>query len=303
MNKSESIYEFYARVPQVSRELLPENKSAGVGHFNVFARDACSFLAPYSRRDFFKVSYIIGKGRLYFADQWIYIDKPALLLSNPKVPYAWEAESKDQKGWFCLFTDSFLNHDEKFKFFQQTPLFQTHIHPVFFPDEAQQQEISAIFKRMLAEINSDYLHKYDVLRSYLHVLVHEALKIQPPETFVKHKDASARITQLFLELLERQFPIDTPEFRLQLHTPKEFATCLSVHINHLNRSVKKETGKTTGELIAARILGEGKALLQHSNWSVSEIAYSLGFESPAYFTNFFKKNQQQSPLEYRKNFV
>ena len=74
---------------------------------------------------------------------------------------------------------------------------------------------------------------------------------------------------------------------------------LSVHANHLNRVVKEVTGKTTTGHIADRIVKEAKALLLHTNWNVSEIAYSLGFEYPAYFNNFFKKQTQQTPRSFR----
>ena len=43
------------------------------------------------------------------------------------------------------------------------------------------------------------------------------------------------------------------------------------------------------------MIHEAKALLQHTNWSVTEIAYALGFEYPTYFNNFFKKKTGQIP--------
>jgi len=43
------------------------------------------------------------------------------------------------------------------------------------------------------------------------------------------------------------------------------------------------------------MIHEAKALLQHTNWSVAEIAYALGFEYPTYFNNFFKKKTGQIP--------
>ena len=58
---------------------------------------------------------------------------------------------------------------------------------------------------MMNEINLDYIHKYNVLRNYLHLIVHEAMKMQPTQQFEKHSNASVRICHLFFELLERQF--------------------------------------------------------------------------------------------------
>jgi len=302
MKQTESIQEFYARVPQANGFDLSMNNT-GSGHFNVFERSSCPVISPYSRRDFYKVSLIIGSGKLHYADKWIQIDQPALLFSNPMIPYSWEGESETQDGWFCLFTESFVEPNEKKGFLQNSPLFKTGGNPVFFIDPQQLNELSVIFKKMLSEINSEYAHKYNMLRNYLHLIIHEAMKMRPVAQFEQHGNASSRITSLFLELLERQFPIDTPESALKLKTANDYAQNLSVHVNHLNRSVKEITGKTTTAHIAARIALEAQALLQHTSWNVSEIAYSLGFEYPAYFTNFFKKNTGASPNELRNLIV
>lgn len=51
--------------------------------------------------------------------------------------------------------------------------------------------------------------------------------------------------------------------------------------------------------IAERIFSEAKALLQHTDWNISEVAYALGFEYPTYFNNFFKKRSGTTPKAIR----
>jgi AraC family transcriptional activator of pobA len=55
--------------------------------------------------------------------------------------------------------------------------------------------------------------------------------------------------------------------------------------------------------IAERIAAEAKALLQHTNWSVADIAYGLGFEYPTYFNNYFKRITGAAPNSFRKTKV
>jgi AraC-like DNA-binding protein len=112
-------------------------------------------------------------------------------------------------------------------------------------------------------------------------------------------NASQRIATLFLELLERQFPIDENHQKVCLRAAAEYAKQLNVHVNHLNKSVKETTDKTTSQIIGERVLQEAKILLKHSPWNVSEIAYSLGFTETTHFNNFFKKHVQLSPLKFR----
>ena len=298
MNRAETIGDFYNRLPSHLPATSSSDKS-DIGHINVFQRESCAVASPYNRRDFYKVSLIIGKGKICYADKWIEIDRPALLFSNPVVPYSWEAASAVQSGWYCLFTEDFIQHSERIHNLKDSPLFSIGANPVLFPSELQVLEISAIFQKMHLEISSNYVHKYDVLRSYLHLLIHEAMKNNPATSFQTYAKASSRVSALFLELLERQFPIDSPTLILKLKNPGDYANALSVHVNHLNRSVKEITGKTTTAHLSARIVKEARALLQHTNWSISQIAYCLGFEYPSYFTIFFKKHTGISPSQIR----
>lgn len=303
MNQAESIEEFYKRIKVVDQPVPIPTVNSGLGHFNIFERNAISVKTPYSRRDFYKISFVIGTGTLYYADKWIHIDRPALLFSNPAVPYSWEPESAKQEGWFCLFTKTFIQAGERSGILQESPLFRIGSNPIFFMNQQQQADIGDIFRKMLKEIGSEYDYKYEVLRNYLHLIIHEAMKMEPGKRFEKLRNASSRVCGLFLELLERQFPIDNPHMQLKLKTAADYSQSLSVHVNHLNRSVKAITGKTTTQHIAARIVQEASALLQHTDWTISEIAYSLGFEYPAYFTNFLRKMTGCSPNELRNALV
>jgi AraC-like DNA-binding protein len=103
--------------------------------------------------------------------------------------------------------------------------------------------------------------------------------------------------------LERQFPIESVDNPLYLKTPQDFANGLAVHVNHLNRSVKEITGKSTSKHISARIVTEAKALLRHTDWTIAEIAYALGFEYPSYFNNYFKRVTGRNPSSIRAEMV
>lgn len=294
MTNPETLENFYEREPLANPKGLATNNT-GQGHFNVFSRTACSQKTPYSRRDFFKISLIIGTGKIHYADKWIMIDRPALLFSSPLVPYSWEPESDQQSGWFCVFTQPFINANEEQILLQDFPLFKVGGNHLMFLDNKQIDFLSGIFIKIMEEMESEYVHKYNLLRNYLHIIMHEALKMEPAEDFKKHNNASSRITSLFFELLERQFPIDSPENYLKLKTANDFAQSLSIHTNHLNRAVKAVTGKTTTTHLTERIIRESQALLQHTDWNINQVANGLGFEEPSYFTNFFRKHTGVSP--------
>ncbi|RFZ94611.1 AraC family transcriptional regulator [Mucilaginibacter conchicola] len=298
MASAETLEEFY----QKKFNWLPDNLSRDIGHFNVFRIEDC--LAPgaapvqYSRREFYKVSLSTGRSIIHYADKSIEVDGHSLLFFSPNVPYTIEMFGEDRKGHFCIFTEAFFTESLRSNA-HDLPMFAIGGNPAYQLTADQFANASGIFEKMLAEINSDYRFKYDLLRNYVTELIHYALKVQPTETLYRHPDANSRITAVFTELLERQFPIETPSQRFNLRSAKDFADQLSVHVNHLNRAIRQTTGKTTTSHITERLVSEAKALLRHTTWNVSEISYTLGFDEPAHFNNFFKKQTNTTPTNFR----
>ncbi len=272
-----------------------------MGHFNVFRRGAlCRKFTQIHRSDFYKISLVIGTGVLHLEDRAIEVDGRALIFYNPERPHLWVPTSEIQKGYFCLFNDHFITTVFPDTTFRNSPLMNLDMDPVYPLSKPQASYLSFVFKKMLEEVDTEYSRKYEILHHCLHLILHEAYKMQPvPLTSEQPNRASTRITSKFVTLLERQFPIDSTEQSLRLKTPNDFAKILSVHVNHLNRAVKEVTGKRTSELIAERIANEAQNLLQFTDYSVAEIAYSLGFEYPSNFNSFFKRKTQKNPGMWR----
>ncbi|WP_179413889.1 helix-turn-helix domain-containing protein [Mucilaginibacter sp. E4BP6] len=298
MQPIETLEEFYQRHPVDNQKVFAENNT-GQGHFNVFIRKPCTHKTPFSRRDFYKIALVIGNGKMIYSDKEVVIDRPALLFSSPSVTSSWESGPGPQSGWFCLFTQAFIESSEHKNALQDFPLFKVGGSHIVFLDDTQLAFLVATLSKMMEEMDSDYPGKYDLLRNYLRIVMHEALKKEPVSSFETNTSAASRTTARFLELLERQFPIDSPEQSLKLKTANEFAQSLALHTNHLNRSVKEVTGKTTTQHISERVLKEANALLKHTDWSIAQVANGLGFEEPAYFANFFKKYTGSSPAMSR----
>ncbi|MDJ1506417.1 helix-turn-helix transcriptional regulator [Xanthocytophaga agilis] len=281
---------------------MPDNLKQDIGHFNVFRLEDClghgSTPVKYSRRDFYKVSLIRGKNRYHYADKSIEISGSTLIFFNPSVPYTWESLSDDKTGFFCIFKESFFTEKMRGNI-NELPMFMPGGKPAYLLNKTHDKRVSQIFTKMLDEIDSEYRFKYDLLRNYVTELIHYALKMEPSETLYQHPDANTRITAIFTELLERQFPIESPSQRLSLRSATDYAEQLAVHVNHLNRAIRLTTGRTTTEHIAERIVSEAKVLLKHTDWNVAEISYCLGFEEAAHFNNYFKKHTQLNPTSFR----
>jgi AraC family transcriptional activator of pobA len=297
MPKLETIQDFYKE----TIGWMPESLRQDIGHFNVFKTDPyvgnSPKPAPYRRRDYYKIALFYGTSKLNFADKVVSIEKQALLFANPQIPYSNNDLSGIRSGFFCVFNQQLFHQYGNLK---EYPVYKPDGNHAFELSDEQAQRAESIFLRMFQELNSDYVYKYDILRSLVLELIHFALKMQPPSTQPKHElNASERIATLFIELLERQYPLDEAQQKVTLRSASDFAQQLNVHVNHLNRALKEITDKTTTQIIAERNLQEAKILLKQSTWAVSEIAYALGFVEVAHFNAFFKKQTGMTPLQFR----
>ncbi|MEZ0485244.1 helix-turn-helix domain-containing protein [Fibrella aquatica] len=298
---SKSLTDFYQDIAAV----MPAGINKEIGHFNVFriadmmALRLKKGVMPYDRRAYYKISLISGRNTAEYADKVIEIETNALLFATPKIPYHYVPLDEQQSGSFCVFTDDFLVATKSGVVLDDLPLFQPGGVPVFQLTDAEADEIRYIFAKMHKELNSDYAYKYDLLRNYVIELIHFGQKLQPATSLHPTHTASARISSLFVELLERQFPIESPGQKINLRTATDYAQQLSVHVNHLNKVLKESMGKTTTDLISSRIVQEAKILLKQTDWTISDISYSLGFEEVAHFSNFFRKQTAFSPAAFR----
>lgn len=295
MNDIESLDELYQRkFDGAAFRWMPDALRREIGHFNVFRLEPFvgdkAKPVPYKRRDYYKIMLVVGHSQVHYADKVVEVRKQALSFSNPHVPYKWEHLDEVREGYFCIFNRQFFS---QFGNLAQYEVFQPGGTHLFELSDEQVAQLSPIYERMFAEIESDYLHKYDVLRNLVFDLLHFALKMQPATQFDKQPlNASQRISALFLELLERQFPIDDSHPQVQFRSASDFARQLNVHVNHLNRAVRETTQKTTSQLIAERVLQESKLLLKQSRWSVSDVAFALGFNEVTHFNNFLRNTRR-----------
>ncbi len=297
MSAYETIEEFYRQ--RFLKALSPTIENSG--QFNVFRKDDMvqdKQPVKFIRRNFYKITLIHGRHLFHYADRTLEVSGMTLLFSNPEVPYTFEPLVEHAGGYFCIFNESFLNELLRVNI-RELPMFQIGGSPAFILDEFTCDEISSVFEKMIKENASAYSFRFDLIRNYIMEIIYTAMKLQPSDKLYAHINANARLSKVFMEILERQFPIEDPAQQFTMTSAKDFAAQLSVHVNHLNRAVKLTTGKTTSAIIYERIITEAKMLLKHTDWNVAEIGFTLGFEDPTHFNHFFKKQTGKKPLDFR----
>jgi AraC-like DNA-binding protein len=298
MYKTEQLEEFYKK----KVGWTPDDFDQHVGHFNVFLLDPyiteIAKSHPYAKRDFYKIMLVNGGGTVHYADTVIDVKQQALSFSNPQIPYNWTNRDQIDSCIYCIFNKDFF---QQYGNIDQYPVFHPQGNHIFEITNNQAAQVKAIFEKMLVEIQSNYTYKYDVLRNLAFELIHFVMKMDAQPQFKKQENnAGERIKNLFIELLERQFPIDENHGKINFRTASEFAKQLNIHVNHLNKSLKETVGKTTTQIISERLLQEAKILLKQTDLNISEISYALGFTEATHFSSFFKKRTQLTPSKFQK---
>jgi AraC family transcriptional activator of pobA len=82
---------------------------------------------------------------------------------------------------------------------------------------------------------------------------------------------------------------------------KEYARQIGTSETVLRKACVKVAGQSPTQLVHARMLIEAERQLRYTGMSITEIAYYLGFEDPAYFSRFFAKGMGVSPRSFRRS--
>lgn len=281
---------------------IPEDMKKDFGLFNVFKfipgmiEHAGS--SSHHRKEYYKISLVEGSGQFVYAGEKTMIESNSIVFLDPQVPYG-ELQSDGFKTvYVCMFDQAFFH---QYKSIRSYSVFQPG-NNIFQLNKGQFTELKNIYQQMLDEIEDDYIYKYDLLRTLVTELVLRTIKMKSASKLSNHPmNASDRISILFGELLERQFPIEDVSRPLSLRSASDYAERLNIHVNHLNRALKEASNKTTSQLTIERILQEAKILLKQTSWTVSEIAFALGYTEATHFNNTFKKHLDMTPSDFRNS--
>ena len=82
-------------------------------------------------------------------------------------------------------------------------------------------------------------------------------------------------------------------------TLEDVAKSVYISPSYLSKLIKSHTGHSFRHIVNMARIAESVRLLEHTDKSLSEIAFATGFEDHSYFTKVFKKHMQMNPSDYR----
>lgn len=183
----------------------------------------------------------------------------------------------------CFSKEALLQFQGTYSLLQNAP--STRLH-----EERSYSTIAALLGLLRADIESSVKHHQVALASLNIILLKSIL---PLESVPLERNISSHFAR-FKAMVEVHYRSGKQ--------PGWYAGQLDITEKHLNGCCKADTGITVSQYLKERILLEAKRLLCHSKGSIKEIGYHLGFDDPAYFTRFFRKNAGVNALDFRKRF-
>jgi AraC family transcriptional activator of pobA len=263
----------------------------GLSNTPIFIRnlDNCppSYLDDPGRKEFFEIVWLKNENALHtikgaeaMRGDWIYLIPPYRVHQLNKA---------GKKGVLLSFKRDFLDEDVKeflldvFKIFNIQGEFSC-----LQLDEETAGQLGRVYELMEEEYEGDSTSVI-MLKALLKVFLLQLVRIKEQEFTVQ--DINQKRVYEFMVLLEMNYQL--------VRNTDFYAGKLGISSKRLNQILKEKLDKTGMQLIHDRIVLEAKRQIIHSESTIKEIAYNLGFKDRPYFSRFFKQHTGQSPEQFQ----
>jgi AraC-like DNA-binding protein len=208
-------------------------------------------------------------------------------------------QREKSQGYVLKFLPSVFGQEKDFiNYVFDTCLFDTAKScPVINIPKSMENMIEELFFRFAEEFDKQQVDADIILSSYLKILTTHIKRIKNI-----HLSKEIAISDPQYHLF-RMFKITIEHNYKAKHSVQDYAILLKVQPRTLNSVSRKYGNKSALELIQERIVMEAKRRLFYETKSVKELCYELGFEDPAYFTRFFKKNVGVAPQYFKTQHI
>lgn len=212
-----------------------------------------------------------------------------------------EIDRSKASGWILFIHPDFLWNTVLASKIHKYEYFNYSIHEALFLSDKEQMIITSIVQNIRQEYHGSIdVFSQEIILSQVETLLNYSDRFYQRQ-FITRKVMHHQILERAEALFNTYFDDDNSA-KETLMTVKYIAESLNVSASYLNALLKSLTGQTTQQLIQDRLIGKAKEKLTTTTLTVSEIAFTLGFEHSQSFSKLFKNRTRMTPLQYRRNF-
>jgi AraC family transcriptional activator of pobA len=243
-----------------------------------------------------------AKGKIRYGQQHYDYDKGVLSFTAPnQVQYLDLQNIECGSGYLLIFHPDFLLAHPLASNINDYNFFSYAVNEALHLSAEEEENLITI----LNKIDKECLHidKYtqEIILSQIELLLNYSKRFYERQ-FITRKNNNHQLLAKFEHLVEGYYNNSSTTTQQELLTVQRIAELMNLSPNYLSDLLRMHTGQNTQQHIHQRLIDKAKEKLSTTNLSVSEIAYTLGFEHAQSFSTLFKKKTSMSPVEFRQAF-
>jgi AraC-like DNA-binding protein len=204
----------------------------------------------------------------------------------------------DYTGWTIIFHPDLIRKSELGAKIKEYSFFDYDIHHALHISDLEKETLRQLVERIELELQQNIdKHSQDLIVANLDTILKYCLRYYERQ-FYSRSNQNKDIIIRFESYLKKYFASED----LKLNGMPTLTACgkaLNISGSYLSDLLRIETGKSAKEHIHANLIDKAKTQLLNSNFSINEIAFSLGFNYPQHFSKLFKSKTGFNPSEYR----
>ncbi|MEM6723820.1 MAG: helix-turn-helix transcriptional regulator [Bacteroidota bacterium] len=247
--------------------------------------------------------YTIGlkknlKGFLKYGRKTYDFQEGVLVFTAPHQVISYEHLIVDEsEGWYLLFEKSLLQNTSLAQRFENFKFFNYEINEALHLSKEEETQLNHIFEFLQKEYEKPIdVHSRQLLVSHLEMILNYSERYYQRQ-FITRNEMETSFLSDFERVLSSYCSLDRLSL-LGIPSVKEIAQQLNRSPNYLSDAIRNSTGMGVQKHIHLRLIEMAKEQLLTHQLSVSEVAYSLGFDSHTYFSRLFKKMEGLTPSEF-----
>lgn len=250
-------------------------------------------IEPHLHAHLFQV-FLIESGKVIFSfEEGKYAVGPGSIIFIPENTLHGLEVSKDVIGMVLTLSSSFLE-----TLFETSSNVLLELGTTKVLTHLEDHKLFLLIRQLIygiyEELQDDMPEKGLVLQGYLSLLLSNIyrLSMEKSKSPITSDHRNAQYFRRFQRSMKQSY---TPQKTIQ-----QYARELHITPVHLNRICQATVGKSALQVVHNFLFLEAKKYLLYTDYTISEIAYRLNFEDPAYFSRFFSKLAGCAPKEFRK---
>ncbi|MBW8523717.1 helix-turn-helix transcriptional regulator [Chryseobacterium chendengshani] len=240
-------------------------------------------------------------GKIRYGQQHYDYDKGVLSFTAPnQVQYLDLQNMECGSGFLLIFHEDFLLKHPLAASISDFGFFSYAVNEALHLSAEEEEDLIRIMKKIDIECEHIDRHTQEIILSQIDLLLNYSKRFYERQ-FITRKNSNHQLLAKFESFLNDYFKNDE-SLKEGLLTVQNAAKAMNLSPSYLSDLLRVHTGQNTQQHIHEKLISKAKEKLSTTGLSVSEIAYTLGFEHAQSFSTLFKTKTQQTPLEYRKSF-